>query len=150
MDYQGVKPITKLDTDFEFEWFLRTVNTEGDFHKLRSILEGLFCGVMRLVHNHKWLKECPKGIDLSNTKLELTIEQNDNGRFINDILGRWEVTLGITEGETTVEAIIRIMNLMERFVRARFDLKEPQGIDAIALEYNRSNFIKEHFVGYAE
>ena len=74
------------------------------------------------------------------------IEQDENGRMHNEILGRWEMTFQITDGQTSEDTLKSIMSVMEKFVRTRFSVKEPTGLDAIALEYKRGALLKDHFI----
>lgn len=147
--YEGIKADGKIDSDFEFNWFLGTLRLECDENKivLENVLRNTFYGVMRLVHGYAWLKECPKGIDVSNIKIEVRLEQNENGKFENEILGRWEMTISCGEGKTTENTMRTIIRVMEQFVRARFNADEPKGLEALALEYKRNSLINDHFVG---
>ncbi|MBQ9123075.1 MAG: hypothetical protein IJY10_06225 [Lachnospiraceae bacterium] len=140
----------RIDSEQEYRWFLDTVSTQYDNQednlKLTEALSGLFYGVMRIVHGYSWLKDCPKGIDLRGKKISVVIEQDENGRMHNEILGRWEMTFQICDGETSIDTLKSIMSVMEKFVRGRFSVKEPDGLDAIALEYKRSALLKDHFI----
>lgn len=140
----------RIDSEQEYHWFMETVATKADSReddmKLTEALSGLFYGVMRIVHGYSWLKECPKGIDLRGKKISVVIEQDENGRMHNEILGRWEMTFQIADGETSLDTLKSIMSVMEKFVRSRFSVKEPDGLDAIALEYKRSALLNEHFI----
>lgn len=140
----------KIDSEQEYRWFMETVSTQYDTQednmKLTEALSGLFYGVMRIVHGYSWLKDCPKNIDLRGKKISVVIEQDENGRMHNEILGRWEMTFQITEGQTSMDTLKSILSVMEKFVRGRFNAKEPDGLDAIALEYKRSALLKDHFI----
>lgn len=140
----------RIDSEQEYHWFMETVATKYDSGednmKLNEALSGLFYGVMRVVHGYSWLKDCPKGIDLRGKKISVIIEQDENGRMHNEILGRWEMTFQITDGQTSEDTLKSIMSVMEKFVRTRFSVKEPTGLDAIALEYKRGALLKDHFI----
>lgn len=140
----------RIDSEQEYQWFMETVSTTADTMedsmKLIEALSGLFYGVMRIVHGYSWLKDCPKGIDLRGKKISVVIEQDENGRMHNEILGRWEMTFQLSDGQTSEDTMKSILSVMEKFVRNRFSVKEPTGLDAIALEYKRSSLIKDHFI----
>lgn len=53
--YEGVKTNGKIDVDFEYTWYLESIelHCDGLETKAREVLHGMFCGVLRLVMGYK-------------------------------------------------------------------------------------------------
>lgn len=156
--YEGVKASGKIDPDFEYAWYMESieVHCDGLEEKAREVLRGMFCGVLRLVTGYKWLEECPKGIDLTGISVTVVAQQSENGKNHNDILGNWDIIFTFescaerTAKETTQTALFSIQKSMERFVRGRFDIKEPEDLSLILVEQQRRDLVQQHFVGVKE
>lgn len=156
--YEGVKANGKIDPDFEYAWYMEAIelNCDGLEIKAREVLRGMFCGVLRIVLGYKWLEECPVGIDLTGIHITASVQQNDTGKNHNDILGNWDIIFTFEEcGDSTKKAttkatLFSIQKSMERFVRARFDIKEPEDLTLFLLEQQRKDLVQKHFVGIKE
>ena len=148
----------KIDPDFEYAWYMEAIelNCDGLEVKAREVLRGMFCGVLRIVLGYKWLEECPVGIDLTGIHITASVQQNDTGKNHNDILGNWDIIFTFEEcGDSTKKAttkatLFSIQKSMERFVRARFDIKEPEDLTLFLLEQQRKDLVQKHFVGIKE
>lgn len=156
--YEGVKTNGKIDVDFEYTWYLESIelHCDGLETKAREVLHGMFCGVLRLVMGYKWLAECPTGIDLRGVKITVVAQQSENGRNHNDILGNWDIIFTFeacednTEKATTETTLSSIQKSMERFVRGRFDIKEPEDLSLLLLQQQRKELVQKHFVGFTQ
>lgn len=77
--YEGIETasLTKLDTRFEFDWYLRTVDfiAEEKALETQNALYQLFLGAMRVVLDYKWLPEC-KGYNLDDISIIASIEED--------------------------------------------------------------------------
>lgn len=106
--FEGTKaaeaPGSRLDMDFEFEWFLQTIEIDCAEHwnEVRNVLFQLFCGAMRVM-----IPEC-KEISLSGIEIRCDLAPDENGRRENDALGKWTFYIIIGSGKTTIEAIENI------------------------------------------
>ena len=84
--YEGIETasLTKLDTRFEFDWYLRTVDfiAEEKALETQNALYQLFLGAMRVVLDYKWLPEC-KGYNLDGISIIANIEEDENGHREN-------------------------------------------------------------------
>ena len=142
--YEGIETAshTKLDTRFEFDWYLRTV----DFKPLEKTLETqdalyeLFLGAMRVVFDYKWLPEC-KGFDLHGISISGNMEADEHGHRENKVLGKWEMRIRCKAGVTEATNLLNIEKDMERFIRARFGVKPPEDLTAIKQEYERKRML---------
>lgn len=156
--YEGVKANGKIDLDFEYAWYLESIelHCDGLETKAREVLRGMFSGVLRLVMGYKWLEECPTGIDLTGVKITVVAQQSENGKNHNDILGNWNIIFTFeacednTEKATTEAALFSIQKSMERFVRGRFDVKEPEDLSLFLLQQQRKELVQKHFKGFTK
>lgn len=135
---------SRLDIDFEFEWFLQTieVNCTEHWNEVRNALFQLFCGAMRIITDYRWIPEC-KETSLSGIEIHCELVPDKNGRRENDALGKWTFYLTAGSGKTTKESIENIEKDMERFLRARFDIKEPTDLNAVREEYERKKLLEK-------
>ena len=146
--FEGIKavevPGSRLDMDFEFEWFLQTieVNCTEHWNEVRNALFQLFCGAMRVITDYRWIPEC-KETSLSGIEIKCALAPDENGRRENDVLGKWAFYLVAGSGKTTKEAIENIEKDMERFLRARFDIKKPIDLNAVREEYERKKLLEK-------
>ena len=141
--YEGIETasLTKLDTRFEFDWYLRTVDfiAEEKALETQNALYQLFLGAMRVVLDYKWLPEC-KGYNLDGISIIASIEEDENGHRENknnEAFGKWEMRIHCKSGKTNVTNLLNIEKDMERFIRARFGVKIPEDLTAIKQEYER-------------
>lgn len=141
--YEGIETasLTKLDTRFEFDWYLRTVDfiAEEKALETQNALYQLFLGAMQVVFDYKWLPEC-KGYNLDGISIIASIEEDENGHRENEnneALGKWEMRIYCKSGKTNVANLLNIEKDMERFIRARFGVKIPEDLTAIKQEYER-------------
>lgn len=141
--YEGIETasLTKLDTRFEFDWYLRTVDfiAEEKALETQNALYQLFLGAMRVVLDYKWLPEC-KGYNLDDISIIASIEEDENGHRENEnneALGKWEMRIHCKSGKTNVANLLNIEKDMERFIRARLGVKIPEDLTAIKQEYER-------------
>ena len=137
-------PGSRLDMDFEFEWFLQTieVNCTEHWNEVRNALFQLFCGAMGVITDYRWIPEC-KETSLSGIEIKCALAPDENGRRENDVLGKWTFHLVAGSGKTTKEAIENIEKDMERFLRARFDIKKPIDLNAVREEYERKKLLEK-------
>ncbi|MGN0167450.1 MAG: hypothetical protein ACI4AB_05385 [Acetatifactor sp.] len=153
--YEGVKSNGKIDPDFEYGWFLETIelHCDGLEAKAREVLRGMFCGVLRIVTGYKWLEEPPERIDLSGVCITVEVVQDEAGKNHNDILGNWNIIFRFEAGSsaagkaTTQATLFNIQKTMERFIRARFNIEEPKDLAFFVLEQQRKDLVQKHFVG---
>jgi len=154
--YEGVKRNSgKIDADEEYHTYMESITLEADGVELEAhlLLSGLFSGVMRIVMGHKWLKDCPEHIDVHGIKITSDIIPNEQGKNHNDFWGYCDIVFTFTRVEdkkaevTKATSLASIMGTMERFVRAKFDVKEPQDLSKILLEQQRKDLILKHFDG---
>lgn len=145
--YEGIETasLTKLDTRFEFDWYLRTVDfiAEEKALETQNALYQLFLGAMRVVLDYKWLPEC-KGYNLDDISIIASIEEDENGHRENEnseALGKWEMRIHCKSGKTNVANLLNIEKDMERFIRARFGVKIPEDLTAIKQEYERKQIL---------
>lgn len=141
--YDGINTNgSKLNIDFEFEWFLNTleINECYRWEDARNALFQLFCGAIRIVLDYRWITEC-KGYDLSGIKISRELIQDSNGQRGNDILGKWSFKLWVEEGTTSIQTLESIEGDMERFARMRFQINEPKDPNAIREEYERKQML---------
>ncbi|MCM1193390.1 MAG: hypothetical protein NC123_11245 [Butyrivibrio sp.] len=156
--FEGTNQKGKIDAEFEYGWYMESIelHCEGVEDKAREVLWGMFRGVLRFVTGYRWLDECPTGIDLKGINVTAVAQQNDAGKNHHDILGNWDIVFTFTPcGDsnakvTTKNTLISIRKSMERYVRARYDLKEPEDLSLILLEQQRKELIEKHFVGIAD
>lgn len=156
--YEGVKANGKIDSDFEYSWYMESIelHCDGLEAKASEVLRGMFCGVLRIVTGYKWLEECPTGIDLTGVKITLEARQSETGKNHNDILGNWDIIFKFEacgdsgERATTETTLFSIQKSMERFVRGRFDIKEPEDLSILLVEQQRKELVQKHFVGYIQ
>lgn len=153
--FEGIKENGKIDSEFEYGWYMESIDLhcDGVEEKAREVLRGMFCGVLRYVTGYRWLEECPTGIDLTGINVTAVARQNDAGKNHHDILGNWDIIFTFTPCEdssakvASKTALMSIQKSMERFVRSRFDLKEPTDLSLILLEQQRKELIEKHFTG---
>lgn len=145
--YEGIETasLTKLDTRFEFDWYLRTIDltTEEKALETQNALYQLFLGAMRVVFDYRWLPEC-KGYNLDDISIIASIEEDENGHRENEnneALGKWEMRIHCKSGKTNVANLLNIEKDMERFIRARFRVKIPEDLTAIKQEYERKQIL---------
>ncbi len=133
---------SKMNIDFEFEWFLNTLEIEECYRweDVRNALLQLFCGAARIVLDYRWIAEC-KGYDLSGIKIGRDFVQDSNGQRGSEILGKWSFRLFSEEGTTTCHTLECIEKDMERFLRMRFHIEEPKDLNAIKEEYQRKQVL---------
>jgi len=156
--FERTKENGKIDPEFEYGWYLESIelHCEGVEEKAKEVLWGMFRGVLRFVTNYRWLEECPKGIDLTGINVTAAAERNEAGKSHHDILGNWDLVFtfapcGDSKAKvTTKAALMSIQGSMERFIRSRFDLKEPEDLSLILLEQQRKEMIEKHFIGIVE
>ncbi|MCM1058034.1 MAG: hypothetical protein NC517_10570 [Firmicutes bacterium] len=147
----------KIDSEFEYGWYMESIelHCDGMEDKAREVLWGMFRGVLRYVTGYRWLDECPTGIDLKGVNVTAVAQQNEAGKNRHDILGNWDIVFTFTPCEdskakvTTKNTLISIQKSMERFIRTRYDLKEPEDLSLILLEQQRKELIEKHFTGTA-
>ncbi len=153
--FEGVKEGGKIDLEFEYGWYMESIDLhcEGLETKAREVLRGLFCGVLRMVTGYKWLEDCPENIDLTGINVTAVAQQSENGKNRNEILGSWDIIYSFEACEdkaakvTTSATLFSIERSMERFVRGRYDLREPEDLRRILLEQQRNDLIMKHFTG---
>lgn len=153
--FEVTKPKGKLDPEFEYGWYMESIelHCDGVEGQAKEILWGMFRGVLRYVTGYRWLDDCPMGISLTGLSVTAVAEQNDAGKNHHEILGNWDIIFTFTPCEdssakvTTRATLISIQKSMERFVRTRFDIKEPTDLSLILLEQQRKDLVEKHFVG---
>lgn len=153
--FEATKANNKLNPEFEYEWFMESIelHCDGVEERAKEVLFGMFRGVLRYVTGYKWLEECPTGIDLTGLSVTVVAQQNDSGKNQHAILGNWDIIYTFTACEnsgarvTTRAALDSIRKSMERFIRNRFDLKEPTDLSLILLEKERKELLEKHFTG---
>lgn len=145
--YEGIETasLTKLDTRFEYDWYLRTVdfNAKDKIFEAQNALYQLFLGAMRVVFDYKWLPEC-NGYNLDGISITASIEEDENGRRENEnneAIGKWELHIWCDTGSTNIANLLNIEKDMERFIRARFSVKVPEDLTAIKQEYERKQIL---------
>ena len=153
--HEGVKSNGKIDPDFEYGWFLETIelHCDGLEAKAREVLRGMFCGVLRIVTGYKWLEEPPERIDISGVCITVVVLQGAGAKNHNDILGNWNIIFRFEAGSsaagkvTTQATLFNIQKTMERFIRARYNIEEPKDLAFFVLEQQRKDLVQKHFVG---
>lgn len=148
----------KINPEFEYEWFMESIelHCEGLEAKAKEVLWGMFRGVLRYVTNYRWLEECPMGIDLTGINVTAAAEQNAEGKNRHDILGNWDFVFTFTACQdstakaTTLATLKSIQSNMERFLRAKFKIKEPEDLSLFLLEQQRKELVEKHFIGIAK
>lgn len=153
--YEGIKQNGKIDIDVEYSWYMESIslNAEGLSVEAGQLLFGMFCGAMRIVMGHKWLKDCPEHIDVHGIKVTTDIRSNELGRNYNDFMGNCDIIFSFERVEepmaevTTAASLANILGTMERFIRARFGIKEPEDLAKFILEQQRKDLILKHFDG---
>ena len=156
--FEGTKEKGKIDPEFEYGWYMESIDLrcDGVEDRAREVLWGMFRGVLRFVTGYRWLEECPKGINLTGLNVTAVAQQNDAGKNHHDILGNWDIIFTFAPCEdsnakvTNRNTLISIRKSMERFVRSRFDLKEPEDLSLILLEQQRKELVEKHFVGVVD
>lgn len=157
--YEGTgKERGKIDPEFEYNWYMESIDLhcDGVEDRAREVLWGMFRGVLRFVTGYRWLEECPMGIDLTGINVTTVAQRNDAGKNHNDILGNWDIVFTFTPCEdsgkkvTSRSVLTSIERSMERFIRSRFDLKEPEDLSLILLEQQRRELVEKHFSGVVE
>ncbi len=156
--YEGMKEKGKIDPEFEYSWYMEAIDLhcEGVEDRAREILWGMFRGVLRFVTGYRWLEECPTGIDLTGISVTAVAQQNEAGKNHHDILGNWDIIFTFTPCEdgsktaTSRSTLMSIERSMERFVRSRYDLKEPTDLSLLLLEQQRKELVEKHFTGVTE
>lgn len=153
--FEGISGNGKVDPEFEYGWYMESIelHCDGVEDKAREVLWGMFRGVLRFVTGYRWLDECPTGIDLTGINVTAVAQQNEAGKNRHDILGNWDIIFTFTPCEdssakvTTGSTLTSIQRSMERFIRSRYDLKEPEDLSRILLEQQRKELIEKHFIG---
>lgn len=102
----------------------------------------LFCGAMRVITDYRWIPEC-KETSLSGIEVKCELAPDKNGRRGNNALGKWTFYLTAGPGKTTKGTIENIEKDMERFLRARFTIKEPTDLNAVREEYERKKLLEK-------
>lgn len=156
--FEGINEKGKIDPEFEYGWYMESIelHCDGVEDKAREVLWGMFRGVLRFVTGYRWLDECPMGIDLTGINVTAVAQQNEAGKNRHDILGNWDIIFTFTPCEdnsakvTTRSTLTSIRKSMERFIRSRYDLKEPEDLSLILLEQQRKELIEKHFIGTAK
>lgn len=156
--FEGTSQKGKIDPEFEYGWYMESIDLhcDGVEGKAREVLWGMFRGVLRFVTGYRWLDECPMGIDLTGINVTAVAQQNDAGKNRHDILGNWDIVFTFTPCEdssakvTTRATLVSIRKSMERFIRSRYDLKEPEDLSLILLEQQRKELVEKHFIGVVE
>lgn len=145
--YEGIETasLSKLDTRFEFDWYLRTIDfkPEGRALETQNALYQLFLGAMRVIFDYKWIPEC-KGYDLNGICIICSIEEDENGHRENEeneAFGKWELRIYCKDGMTEISNLVNIERDMERFIRARFGVKVPEDLTAIKQDYERKKIL---------
>lgn len=145
----------KIKPEFEYEWFMESIELQCDGleDKAKEVLWGMFRGVLRYVTNYRWLEECPMGIDLTGVNVTVAAEQNAEGKNRHDVLGNWDFVFTFIacqdskEKVTTLSTLKSIQSSMERFLRSRFKIKEPEDLSLFLLEQQRKELVEKHFTG---
>lgn len=145
----------KINPEFEYEWFMESIelHCDGLEDKAKEVLWGMFRGVLRYVTNYRWLEECPMGIDLTGVNVTVAAEQNADGKNRHDVLGNWDFVFTFTvcqdskKKATTLSALKSIQSSMERFLRSRFKIREPEDLSLLLLEQQRKELVEKHFTG---
>lgn len=153
--FEGTQQKGKIDPEFEYGWYMESIDLhcDGVEGRAEEVLRGMFRGVLRYVTGYRWLEECPTGIDLTGINVTAVAQQNEAGKNHHDILGNWDIVFTFTPCEdssakaTTRNTLVSIRKSMERFVRTRYDLKEPEDLSLILLEQQRKELIEKHFIG---
>lgn len=153
--FEGTHEKGKIDPEFEYGWYMESIDLhcDGVEDRAREVLWGMFRGVLRYVTGYRWLEECPKGINLAGLNVTAVARQNEAGKNRHDILGNWDIVFTFTPCEnsgakvTTRATLVSIQKSMERFVRTRYDLKEPEDLSLILLEQQRKELVEKHFIG---
>lgn len=156
--FEGTNEKGKIDPEFEYGWYMESIDLhcDGVEDRAREVLWGMFRGVLRFVTGYRWLEECPKGINLAGLNVTAVAQQNKAGKNRHDILGNWDIIFTFAPCEdsnakvTTRNTLISIRKSMERFIRSRFDLKEPEDLSLILLEQQRKELVEKHFVGVVD
>lgn len=136
---------SKIDTEFEFSWYMDTIVFKPETKALESktALYQLFLGAMRIVFDYKWLPEC-KGFHLQDISISNKINMEEQGKRINEkceSLGKWTMYIICSTGVTQASSLESIERDMERFIRARFDIKAPEGLSVIKQDYERKHIL---------
>lgn len=153
--FEGTQEKGKIDPEFEYGWYMESIDLhcDGVEGRAEEVLRGMFRGVLRYVTGYRWLEECPTGIDLTGINVTAVAQQNEAGKNHHDILGNWDIVFNFTPCEdssakvTTRNTLASIRKSMERYVRTRYDLKEPEDLSLILLEQQRKELIEKHFIG---
>lgn len=156
--FEGTKTNGKMDPEFEYGWYMEAIDLhcDGVEEKAKEVLWGMFRGVLRYVTGYRWLDECPTGIDLTGINVTTEARQNEAGKNHHDVLGNWDIIFTFKPCAdsgakvTARSTLISIQRSMERFVRSRYDLKEPEDLSLILLEQQRKELIEKHFTGIAD
>ena len=137
-------PGSRLDMEFEFEWFLQTIeiNCTEHWNEVRNALFQLFCGAMRIITDYRWIPEC-KETSLSGIEISCELAPDENGRRGNNALGKWTFYLTAGPEKTAKGTIENIEKDMERFLRARLTIKEPTDLNAVREEYERKKLLEK-------
>lgn len=148
--YEGIGLYTKIDSEFEYCNFIETIDIKNNDINipLDNILKNMFYGVMRLVLGYTWLKDYEHNIPLKDICINYEIKQDDNGKFKHDILGRWTIIISAEIGNTKESTLFHIEKVMERYIRTRFNIKEPETLEVVLLENKRKEIISECFTDY--
>lgn len=142
--YEGVNTLSKqIDVQEEFERYLNTieVTTTRESSELNKILYQLFLGAFRIIFDYRWLPQC-EGCDLTGIKVEVSLKENEEGNRENAILGKWLMRLNCENGVTKKATLSQIEKDMERFIRKRYEVEEPQDLTVIAKDYERKKMLE--------
>lgn len=140
MDAHG----SRLDMEFEFDWFLRTIEVDcpNRWNEVRDALYHLFCGAMRVITDYRWIPECKETI-LSGINITCELKEDENGKRESKSLGKWTFYLTVKSGTTSKENIENLEKDMERFLRARFNIKESHDLNVVREEYERKKLLEK-------
>lgn len=155
IDNNNTQDSGKINPEFEYGWFKESIelHCDGLEDKAHEVLWGMFRGVLRYVTNYRWLEECPMGIDLTGVNVTVAAEQNAEGKNRHDVLGNWDFVFTFAACQdskkkaTTLSTLKSIQSSMERFLRSRFKIKEPEDLSLFLLEQQRKELVEKHFIG---
>lgn len=97
---------------------------------------------MRVITDYRWIPECKETI-LSGINITCELKEDENGKRESKSLGKWTFYLTVKSGTTSKETIENLEKDMERFLRARFNIKESHDLNVVREEYERKKLLEK-------